>query len=64
VPGQRQPGTHDRTAVSTGIYVEPPVYLAAHIVGAACAGALYRWLRARPRRIPDTIVFPNRSPAE
>jgi glycerol uptake facilitator-like aquaporin len=30
-------------AVATGIYDEIAVYLAAQLVGAACAGALHRW---------------------
>jgi aquaporin Z len=51
-------------AVATGIYSGLPVYLAAQIVGAGCAGVLYRWFRAAPERTPEAIVPPNRSPAD
>ncbi len=62
--GSVNPARSIGPAVATGIYVGLPVYLAAQIVGAACAGMLYRWFRAVPGRASEAMVLPNRSPAE
>jgi glycerol uptake facilitator-like aquaporin len=41
--GSVNPARTIGSAVATGIYDGIAVYLAAQLVGAACAGALYRW---------------------
>jgi MIP family channel proteins len=50
-------------AVAAGLYGEVPVYVAAQLVGAVFAGALYRWFWMQPRAL-ETVIVQSRAPAE
>ncbi len=46
-------------AVAVGLYQEVPLYVAAQLVGAIFAGALYRWFWAQPGTLADVPVQPG-----
>lgn len=50
-------------AVATGLYDEVPLYVAAQLVGAIFAGALYRWFWMQPST-PASVTVARRSAAE
>jgi glycerol uptake facilitator-like aquaporin len=50
-------------AVAAGLYGEVPLYVAAQLVGAVFAGALYRWFWVQ-RRTLETMTVQSRVAAE
>ena len=51
-------------AVAAGLYEEVPLYVAAQLVGAICAAALYRWFWVQPRTLADERPGEATAPAE
>lgn len=50
-------------AVAAGLYREVPLYVAAQLVGAIFAAALYRWFRMQ-QRTPGTVTAQSRAAAD
>jgi MIP family channel proteins len=50
-------------AVAAGLYGEVPLYVAAQLVGAIFAGALYRWFWVQPHTL-GTVTVQSRAAAE
>jgi glycerol uptake facilitator-like aquaporin len=51
-------------AVAAGLYEEVPLYVAAQLVGAICAAALYRWFWVQPRTLTHERPEEAAAPAE
>ena len=51
-------------AVAAGLYEEVPLCVAAQLVGAICAAALYRWFWVQPRTLTHERPEEAAAPAE